>query len=256
MVLRAQPRSQALLEGRLRKSWKATESRALALAQLSTSRRTGLRFLGGLLGTLEGSSRVDRRGEMGPRGSGNGGLLRSRKRDAEDSQESRKELPPDSVTPLPTETSVQRPAGGVRHAVSNRSGGRRPPTPGNAGCRERRIESVFLFFCAGILLRVIILGHCLGFGTPPGRGASPASSWAAPDSAPDRRAPGLQGEAKGVLRGMRVPGSLQPRGWSLSPAPSGMPRERKGSNFPLQGGSLRGLDPLSRSLTSQQGKSV
>lgn len=38
--------------------------------------------------------------------------------------------PPDSLTP-PTEKSAQRPAGGVRHAVSNRFGGRRPPTPGN-----------------------------------------------------------------------------------------------------------------------------
>lgn len=51
-------------------------------------------------------------------------------------KESSKEPPRDSLTP-PTEKSAQRPAGGVRHAVSNRSGGRRPPTPGNAGCRER-----------------------------------------------------------------------------------------------------------------------
>lgn len=37
----------------------------------------------------------------------------------------------------PTEKSTQRPAGGVRHAVSNRCGGRRPPTSGNAGSPEQ-----------------------------------------------------------------------------------------------------------------------
>lgn len=113
---------------------------------------------------------------MGPRGKGDGGLRGSRLRGRTDSQEeSGKEAPVDSLTPPPTEKSAQRPAGGVRHAVTNRSGGRRPPTPGNAGCPERRIVCL-LFFCVGILLRVIIFGHCLGFGTPPGPGASPPSS--------------------------------------------------------------------------------
>lgn len=83
---------------------------------------------------------------MGPRGKGDGGLRGSRMRGRTDSQEeSGKEAPPDSLTPPPTEKSAQRPAGGVRHAVTNRSGGRRPPTPGNAGCPERRIVCLPFF---------------------------------------------------------------------------------------------------------------
>lgn len=119
---------------------------------------------------------------MGPGGSGDGDLPRSRKRDGKGThEESGEEAHPDSLTPLPTEKSVQRPAGGVRHAVSNSSGGRRPPTPGNAGCLERRIVCL-LFFLR--LLRVIIFGHCLGFGTPPGPGASLPSCRSAPDAVP------------------------------------------------------------------------
>lgn len=154
-------------------------------------------ILWGRPGASEGSSRVGKRGEMGPVGKETGacaGPVCGQEGSPRRRAVSRPS--PDSLTPPPpTEKSAQRPAGGVRHAVSNRWGGRRPPTPGNAGCPERRIVCLPLF-CAGILLRVIIFGHCLAFGTPPA--ASPSFSRSSPDSgAHDKRAPGLQGPSGG-----------------------------------------------------------
>ena len=131
---------------------------------------------------------MGKRGEMGPVGKetgacagpvcGAGGIPQ---------EESGKQALPRLANTPPTEKSAQRPAGGVRHAVSNRWGGRRPPTPGNAGCPERRIVCL-PFFAQGSFSVLLFLATAWVSGPLPAPLPHPPSLGPHPIRAPTMKA--------------------------------------------------------------------
>lgn len=145
----------------------------------------------------------------------------------------------DSFTPLPTEKSTQRPAGGVRHAVSNRPAAAAcklqvEPPP---GATHKFVFLFFFFFLRKDPSPCYYFGHCSGFGTPPGLGARCLSSLSPPDpGAHDMKGGGL-GRPRGrtALPEAPEPGDPSLVVWvSVLPPPRGG-LEGKGWNAPFQG---------------------